>query len=147
MSSVCLTCDESLNKPSSKCVFTAQGDVQCYNDGDSPESQMNAAVRQIRTAAPGTPAAQVYPVRGVDSDSYYRYISDLSGQPIQNRYIEQIPVEQTNSCAAKVDNSVKNSDSSHAKGLPEWGPHASWLSEKDAKILKDPLYAEPFKNK
>jgi len=141
MNSVCLTCDDSLNKLSSKCVFTAQGDVQCYNDGESPESQMNAALQQIRTAPLGTPAAQVYPVRGVDTDSYYRYISDLSGQPIHNRYVEQIPVEQTNSCAVKPTNAnYRNSDSSHAKGIPEWGPHASWLSEKDAKILKDPLY-------
>jgi len=142
MSSVCLTCDGKINKLPSNCVFTAQGDIECFHKGTSPEKEMVAATRVVSTAAPGTPAALVYPVRGIDSEGYYRYISELSGEPIQNRYIETIPAEETNSCAVKHTQKPIHHKDNNVVGIPEWGPHASWLSLKDAQILKDPIFNE-----
>jgi hypothetical protein len=137
MSSICLTCEG--NNLTENCVFTAQGDLQCYNKGDTPEDQMNAAIQEIRTGVPSpasSPAGQVYPVRGVDSFGYYRYISDLSGEPIKMRYGQTIPADVTNACAAKI--SERKDSAENAIGLPEWGAHASWIQKKDAGTLKDP---------
>jgi hypothetical protein len=143
MSSICLTCED---KPNTKenCIYTAQGNLQCYNDGKSPESEILAAERVKRTAFPGTTPSQVYPVRGIDDEGYYKYISELSGQVIQNRYIQTAPVSQTNACAVNVVNSppLNHSPSGAAKGRPEWGPHVGWLSAKDAAILDDPVYSK-----
>ena len=61
MSSICLTCES--NNLTENCVFTAQGDLQCYNPDAPQEEQVYKAEREIETAPPGTPAAQVYPVR------------------------------------------------------------------------------------
>lgn len=136
MSSICLTCES--NNLTENCVFTAQGDLQCYNpDAPPQEEQFYKIEREMVTTPPGTPASQIYPVSGVDDQGYYRYISDLSGQPIQMRYGQTIPAEVTNACAA-ASVTVKNNDSRNAVGIPEWGPYASWISKKDAGTLKDP---------
>lgn len=127
MSSLCLTCES--NNLTENCVFTAQGDLQCFNKGVTPEEDMLAALKQPKQV--NTPSANTnYPVNGVDSAGYYRNISDLSGQPIQMRYGQTIPADVTNACASKVTDR-NNNDASLANGLPEWGPHSTWLSEKD----------------
>jgi len=155
MSSICLTCDDNINKLPTNCVFTAQGDIQCYNNGTTPEGEMNAAIRMIATAKAGTPSAQIYPVRGVTNDGYYEYISDLSGEPIRNRYA-QSPADSSqyadaiNSCAScaattmhKIDSAVIIAPSTeNIKSIPEWGPHSGWLKKKDAHILNGPYYSQ-----
>jgi hypothetical protein len=43
------------------------------------------------------------------------------------RYGETIPADVTNACAAsKIAD--HNSDSGNATGIPEWGPHSTWLT-------------------
>jgi hypothetical protein len=146
MSSICLTCDDNKNKLPTNCVFTTQGDVQCYNNGNSPEDELVAAARTVATAKAGTPSAQVYPVRGVDDRGYYQFISDLSGQTIQNRYVQPISAENTNACATcaatSKDKPVISSSNGEVVGIPEWGPHSSWIKKKDAHILNDPFYSQ-----
>jgi len=141
MSSICLTCENKPN-PKQNCIYSAQGNLQCFNNGERPEDELKAAERIKSTAFPGTPPAQVYPVRGVDDGGYYRYISELSGEPIQNRYIKTAPASQTNACAVSVINSPPlDNNSSAAKGIPEWGPHSGWLTVKDAATLQDPVFS------
>jgi hypothetical protein len=148
MSSLCLTCDDNLNKLPSNCVFTTQGDVQCYHNGQSPEDELLAAARTVSTAKPGTSPSAIYPVRGINDDGYYMYISELSGQPIQNRYTEAPPhadsVNACATCAASIhkDGPLNVPNTEHVKGVPEWGPHSSWLKKKDAHILNDPYYSQ-----
>ena len=143
MSSICLTCEDKQD-PKQTCIFTAQGNLQCFNKEKAPEQEILAAERVKSTAFPGTPLSQVYPVRGINDQGYYEYISELSGQVIKNRYIQTTPAEQTNACAVNVINSPPyDKTSGNAKGIPEWGPHVGWLSAKDAATLDDPVYATP----
>lgn len=126
MSAICLTCES--NNLTENCVFTTQGELQCYAKGITPEEVLIEDLKNKKSI--NTPAAMSeYPVNGVDSSGYYRYISDLSGEPIQMRYGQTIPADVTNACAAKITD--RKNDSSHANGLPEWGPHSTWISDKD----------------
>ena len=126
MSAICLTCES--NNLTENCVFTAQGDLQCFNKGVTPEEDMLTALKQSKSVN-GPSANNEYPVNGLDSSGYYRNISDLSGEPIKMRYGQTISADVTNACAAKI--SDRKNDSSFANGLPEWGPHSTWLSDKD----------------
>jgi len=128
MSAICLTCES--NNLTENCVFTVQGDLECFNKGVTPEQSMLASLKNNKVNTPAAANGNMeYPVNGVDSSGYYRYISDLSGEPIQMRYGETIPADVTNACAAKITD--RKNDSSHANGLPEWGPHSTWISDKD----------------
>jgi hypothetical protein len=127
MSALCLTCES--NNLTENCVFTVQGDLECYNKGVTPEQNMLASLKQNKVNTPATNENIEYPVNGVDSSGYYRYISDLSGEPIQMRYGQTIPADVTNACASKITD--RKNDSGNANGLPEWGPHSTWISDKE----------------
>ena len=131
MSALCLTCES--NNLTENCVFTTQGDLQCYEKGVSPEEVMIASLKDnkpLNISSANAPSAMAeYPVNGIDSAGYYRYISDLSGEPIQMRYGQTIPADVTNACAAKI--TERKNDSGNAIGLPELGPHSTWVSDKD----------------
>jgi len=145
MSSICLTCKSTQKlDPNKECVFTAQGDLQCTYDvpGLAQDKEIKAAERVTSTAYIGTPSSQVYPVRGVNDKGYYQYISDLSGQPILNRYDNpgsaSTPSYRNYSCGERL-----NYDTSEVKGVPEWGAHRAWLAPKDGTTLKDPVFSSP----
>ena len=143
MSSVCLTCKSSPKFVQHKeCIFTAQGDLQCTYDipGLALDKEIKAAEKVTSTAFIGTPSSQIYPVRGLNDQGYYQYISDLSGRPIINRYdnpgTASAPAYRNYSCGEKLEYNT-----SHVKGIPEWGAHNAWIASKDGTTLKDPVFS------
>jgi hypothetical protein len=74
MSAICLTCEQ--NNLTENCVFTVQGDLECFDKGITPEQKMLDSLKQNQLNT----NENVSEISGIDSAGYYRYISDLSGR-------------------------------------------------------------------